>query len=64
MGPEEFKKKVSRVFQEYFNEVLFWNFVVAWISSQLQLPEQKEGLLKNFSLYLALSINDCNILEY
>ena len=31
------------VFQEWFNEVLFCNFVFAWISSQL--PEQKEGLL-------------------
>ena len=35
--------KVSRVFQECFNAVLFCNFVLAWIS--LQLPEQKEGLL-------------------
>ena len=35
-------KKVSRVFQECFNEVLFCNFVLVWISSQL--PEQKEGL--------------------
>ena len=33
---------MSRVFQECFNEVLFCNFIVAWISSQL--PEQKEGL--------------------
>ena len=41
-----FKKislKVSRVFQASFNEVLFCNFDVACISSQL--PEQKEGLL-------------------
>ena len=35
-------KKVSRVFQESFDEVFFCNFVVAWIS--LQLPKQKEGL--------------------
>ena len=33
---------VSRKFQ-CFNEVLFCNFLLAWISSQL--PEQKEGLL-------------------
>ena len=30
------------MFQQSFNEVLFCNIVVAWISSQL--PEQKEGL--------------------
>ena len=35
-------EKVSSVFQENFNKVLFCNFVLAWISSQL--PEQKEGL--------------------
>ena len=35
-------KKISMVFQEYFNEVLFCNFVVAWNSSHQ--PEQKEGL--------------------
>ena len=35
-------KKVSRGFQECFNEVLFRDFVVTRISSQL--PEQKEGL--------------------
>ena len=35
-------KKVSSVFQETFIEVLFCNFDVARISSQL--PEQKEGL--------------------
>ena len=35
------KKRISR---KCFNEVLFCNFLVAWISSQL--PEQKEGLLK------------------
>ena len=35
-------KKVSSVFQETFNEVLFCNFVVASIVSQL--TEQKEGL--------------------
>ena len=39
------KKKVSRVFQECFNEVLFCNFVLALISSQL--PEQKEGLFRS-----------------
>ena len=45
-------KKVSLVFQECLNEVLFCDFVVAWISSQL--PEKKEGLfsqnllVKNF----------------
>ena len=36
------KKKIARVFQECFNEVLFCNFVLAWIS--LKLPEQKKGL--------------------
>ena len=30
------------MFQECFNEILFDEVVVAWISSQL--PEQKEGL--------------------
>ena len=35
-------RKVSRVSLECFNYVLFRDFVVAWISSQL--PEQKEGL--------------------
>ena len=39
-----FEKKVSWVFQECFNEVLFDELVVAWISSQL--PEPKEGLLR------------------
>ena len=52
-------KQVSRVFEESiecvskksnkkgcFNVVLFCNFVVAWISSQL--PEQKEGLFFHF----------------
>ena len=39
---QENLKKASKVLQEYFNEVLFDEFVVAWISSQL--PEQKEGL--------------------
>ena len=39
---KNFKKEVSRVFQECFNEVLFCNFVLALISSQLL--EQKEGL--------------------
>ena len=38
----KFQIKVSMVFQECFNEVLFCDFVVARISSQL--PEQKEGL--------------------
>ena len=33
------------MFQECINEVLFCDFVVAWISSQL--PEQKEGLLES-----------------
>ena len=37
----KFQKKVSRVFQECFNKI-FFNFVVARISSQV--PEQKEGL--------------------
>ena len=36
-------KKISKVFHECFNEVLFCNFVVAWIS--LQLQKQKKGLL-------------------
>ena len=35
-------QSVSRVFKECFNEVLFCDFVVAWIS--LQLTGQKEGL--------------------
>ena len=39
-------KKISRVFQECFNKVLFCDFVVAWISSQL--PEQKEGLFEHY----------------
>ena len=30
---ENFKTKVSRVFHECFNDVLFCDFVVAWISS-------------------------------
>ena len=38
-----FYKNASRVFQRVFNEVLFFNFDLACISSQL--PEQKEGLL-------------------
>ena len=38
---ENLKKKASKVLQECFNEVLFDEFVVEWISSQL--PEQKEG---------------------
>ena len=38
-------RKFHKKFQESFNEVLFCNFVLAWISSQL--PEQKEGLLSN-----------------
>ena len=37
----KFEKKASKVLQECFNEVLFDEFVVEWISSQL--PEQKEG---------------------
>ena len=40
----EFKESV-KVFQECFNKVLFCDFVVAWISSQL--PEQKEGLFEH-----------------
>ena len=39
---KKISKKVSRVFQECFDEILFCNMVVPWIS--LQLPEQKEGL--------------------
>ena len=39
---KKIKKKASSVFQRVFNEVLFSNFDLAWISSQL--PEQKEGL--------------------
>ena len=34
--------KVSKVFQECFNDVLFCDLVVAWILSKL--PEQKESL--------------------
>ena len=37
------------MFQEYFKEVLFDKFVVAWISSQL--PEQKEGLFTNTYIF-------------
>ena len=40
---QENLKKVSKALQECFNEVLFDEFVVAWISSQP--PKQKEGLL-------------------
>ena len=40
----KFQKNVSKVFQECFNEVLFHDFVVEWISSQL--PEEKEGLFE------------------
>ena len=42
---KKISKKVSSVFLECFNEVLFYDFVVAWISSQL--PEQKEGLFSS-----------------
>ena len=35
---------LKKVFQEGFNNILFCNLVVAWISSHL--PEQKEGLFK------------------
>ena len=35
-------KEVKGVFQGSFKAVLFCDFVVTWISSQL--PEQKEGL--------------------
>ena len=46
-------KVVSRVFcvncvsrkYKYFNEALFCNFLLAWVSSQL--PEQKEGLFSH-----------------
>ena len=38
----KFQEKVSRIFQEGFNEVLLSNFVLACISSQL--PEEQEGL--------------------
>ena len=52
-------KNVSSVFQEnfkqsfkgalkMFDKVLFCNFIVAWISSQL--PKKKEGLLLNREL--------------
>ena len=51
---QENLKKVSKVLQEYFNEVLFDEFVVAWISSQL--PEQKEGFfLKKKSILKSVS---------
>ena len=39
----KFQKIVSSVLQECFKEVLFCNFVLACISSQL--PKQKEGFL-------------------
>ena len=42
MFQENLKKKGLRVFQECFNEVLFCDFIVAWISSKL--PDQDEGL--------------------
>ena len=42
------------MFQESLNEVLFCNYVVAWISSQL--PEQKEGLLVLLLLFLFIVI--------
>ena len=44
-------KKVSSVCQVNFKNVLFCNFIVAWISSQL--PEQKEGL---FTIVLTRAI--------
>ena len=42
MFQENLKKKLQVFFQKVFNEVLFYNFDLACISSQL--PEQKEGL--------------------
>ena len=42
---KKISEKVSRVFQKSFNEVLFCNFVVAWISSQL--PKQKVVLFSS-----------------
>ena len=49
--------EVFRVFQECFNEVLFCNFVLAWISSQL--PEQKGGLFfKEHKYFLSLVVTN------
>ena len=50
-GSRKFQIKV----QECFNGVLFWNFLVAWISSQLL--EQKEGLFRKDKHSLAESRN-------
>ena len=36
----------KKMFQECFNDVLLYNFVLAWISSQL--PEQMEGLFYTY----------------
>ena len=47
-------EEASRVFQEFFNEVLFDKFFVAWISSQL--PEQKEGLFRQISAHRSFNI--------
>ena len=50
------------MFQDYLNEVLFCNFVIAWISSQL--PEQKEGFFFqirfNFFINRITEIFDAN----
>ena len=58
----KFPKKVSRVFQECFKEVLFCNFVLSWIS--LQLPEQKEGLFLGFANVLSPQIFSHKDLRY
>ena len=59
---KKISKKVSRVFLECFNEVLFRDFVVAWISSQL--PEQKEGLFfYNLSPKLHMKMSEISILS-
>ena len=46
------------MFQECFNEVLFSDFVVAWISSQLPEQKEKEHLYSLFKIdwdFLGLS---------
>ena len=54
----KFKKKGVSVFQECFNNVLFCDLVVAWISSQL--PQQKEGL---FYHYVPRKKNKLNFIQ-
>ena len=46
----QFQRKSFKVFQECFNEVLFCNFVLPWISSQ------KEGLF-HFGVIFLLEVS-------